>query len=121
MTEVEVAKKILNKLNTIDPTAESYMVGGCVRDMIMGIEPNDVDIATSISIDVIEKHFTCYDIGKNKDFCIVVVKEDGFDFEIANFRKDGEYTDGRHPDSVVIVNSFEEDSSRRDLTINLIV
>lgn len=118
MNEFEVAKEVVKMIESIDSNGTTVIVGGAVRDIIMGKTPNDVDIATSISIDKIETVFNSHDIGKNKDFGIVVINHKGFDFEIANFRTDGEYTDGRRPDSVEIVESFEEDSNRRDFTIN---
>jgi len=100
-----------------DPRA--YIVGGTVRDIIIGEnEPDDIDVATNVSIELLEPHFNSHDIGKNKDFGILVIEKDGFEFEIANFRKDGEYSNGRQPDTVEIVTDYKDDASRRDLTIN---
>jgi tRNA nucleotidyltransferase/poly(A) polymerase len=62
--------------------------------------------------------FKTYDIGKSKDFGIVVVKEGGFSFEVAQFRNDGKYMDGRRPETVKITGSFEDDAGRRDFTVN---
>jgi len=69
-------------------------------------------------LDTIIDKFKTFDIGKNKDFGIAVVKHGGYDFEVANFRKDGTYSDGRRPDSVEIVGDFKDDASRRDFSIN---
>jgi tRNA nucleotidyltransferase (CCA-adding enzyme) len=110
--------KFMNEINKIDPTSQTYIVGGAVRDIIMGYIPNDFDIATNVPCSIIDQKFETFDIGKNKDFGISVVIFEGETREVANFRKDGEYSDGRHPDSVEIVDSFEEDSARRDFTIN---
>jgi len=66
----------------------------------------------------LSKLFKTFDIGKSKDFGIVVVKEGGSNFEVAQFRTDGKYFDGRRPDSVQITGSFEDDAGRRDFTIN---
>lgn len=112
---MEDAKKILKKLNQY---GEAYIVGGAVRDYILGRECDDIDIATNVPIDKIEELFETHDIGKNKDFGVSVIKYNNKIYEIANFRKDGVYTDGRRPDSVEITSSFEEDVLRRDFTIN---
>ena len=109
----EVLKKIKGQLGE-----EALIVGGSVRDIIMGKDPHDVDIATSASPDQIGTIFKTHDIGKSKDFGIVVVRQDGFDFEVAQFRQDGEYTDSRRPDSVQAVKDFKDDASRRDFSIN---
>jgi tRNA nucleotidyltransferase (CCA-adding enzyme) len=97
---------------------KAYVVGGAVRDLVTGAEPHDIDIATNAPIDELEKKFKTYDIGKSKDFGIVVVNQGGFQYEIAQFRKDGEYTDGRRPDSVKICMDFEADAARRDFCFN---
>lgn len=115
---IETAKKFMAEMQKIDPTAQVLMVGGCVRDIIMGKEPNDIDIATNIPVEVIDQHFNSHDIGRNKDFGLTVVVFEGVEFEVANYRTEGTYTDGRHPDEVKIVNTFEEDSKRRDFTFN---
>lgn len=100
--------------------AKAYIVGGAVRDIVTGEkEPDDIDIATNVPIEKIEQIFgKSHDIGANKDFGIVIVSLDGEDFEVANFRADGTYSDGRRPDSVEIVMDFKTDAGRRDFTIN---
>ena len=119
-TGVDILNKIIkigNDIGMDDPKA--FIVGGTIRDIITGDkEPDDIDIATNVSIDELEKYFKTHDIGKNKDFGIIVVNQDGFDFEIANFRSDGEYLDGRRPSSIEIEMSFEKDAERRDFTVN---
>jgi len=102
------------------PKARAYIVGGAVRDIVTGEkEPDDIDIATNVPIDRIEQIFgKSHDIGKNKEFGIVIVTVDGEDFEVANFRSDGTYSDGRRPDSVKIEMDFKTDAGRRDFTIN---
>jgi tRNA nucleotidyltransferase (CCA-adding enzyme) len=117
LPEMKAGVEILHKLEAMG--GKAYIVGGAVRDIVLGAEePNDVDIATNVPMEKIEKIFKTHDIGKNKDFGIVVIRHGGFDFEIAQFRKDGNYTDGRRPDKIEIVMDFEDDASRRDLTIN---
>lgn len=113
-------KASLEILEVLSEQGEAYIVGGAVRDIIMGNEPHDVDISTNVSMDIIESKFRTHDIGKNKDFGIVVINHNGFIFEIAQFRSDGAYSDSRHPDSVQLGVSFEEDTKRRDFTINAI-
>jgi len=98
----------------------SVLVGGCVRDAILGKEPKDWDFATDAHYDVVEEKlknagFKIKEAGKQ--FLVMIVSKDGEDFEIAMFRKDGNYTDGRRPDSVEIGTIFD-DAERRDFTIN---
>lgn len=97
---------------------EAYIVGGAVRDIVLGDEPHDIDIATNIPVKKIESHFRTHDIGASKDFGIVTIKHKNEDFEVAQFRTDGTYSDGRKPDDVKIVMDFKSDAERRDLTIN---
>lgn len=115
--ELAAGVKILQTINKLGYKA--YIVGGSVRDIVLGdLKPHDIDIATNAPIEVLEKKWKTHDIGKSRDFGIVTVKQNGFDFEIAQFRADGTYSDGRRPDTVTITGSFEDDASRRDFTIN---
>lgn len=115
--ELSSAVSVLRKINKAGYKA--YLVGGAVRDIILGnTKFPDIDIATNMPISELEKQFKTYNIGKSKDFGIVVVREGPFNFEISNFRKDGKYKDGRRPESVTITGEFEQDASRRDFTIN---
>jgi len=72
------------------PDARAYIVGGAIRDIITGEkEPDDIDIATNVPMEKIEEIFgKAHDIGKNKEFGIVIVTLDGDDFEVAQFRQD---------------------------------
>jgi putative nucleotidyltransferase with HDIG domain len=95
---------------------EAYWAGGCVRDVLMGIEPKDYDIATSALPAQIEDLFeNTYDIGK--DFGVIIVRENKHHFEIATFRSDSGTGDGRRPDAVLFTHA-EEDAQRRDFTVN---
>jgi len=95
---------------------EAYFAGGCVRDMVMGSEPTDYDIATSARPDQVMELFPrTFDVGAQ--FGVVVVHTPAGDFEVATFRSDAEYSDGRHPDRVAFC-SAREDVLRRDFTIN---
>lgn len=111
--------EVLNKLN--DAGFEAYVVGGSVRDNIIGIDSNDVDITTSATPDEVKEVFGDYrtlDIGNEHGTVPVMV--DGEPVEITTFRHDGEYTDGRRPDEVTFTTSLEDDMMRRDFTINAI-
>ncbi len=97
---------------------QAFIVGGSVRDIIMNREINDIDITTNMPMKVLELIFKTHDIGKSKDFGILNVKFDDFDFEIAQFRTEQNYTNGRHPEDVQFTTSFKNDCNRRDFTIN---
>src|SRR2546426_1132656 len=95
---------------------EAYLVGGCVRDMVMGIEPADYDIATSALPEQITKIFPRTEsIGAQ--FGVVLVIYKGRAFEVATFRSDEAYVDGRRPTGVVFTDA-KQDVLRRDFTIN---
>lgn len=100
----------------------TYLVGGCVRDHLMGKKPHDFDIVTDVHMDKIEEVFSANDWkvdATGKEFLVMNVSRNGHMYEIANFRKDGEYKDGRRPDTVEI-GDVETDSARRDFTVNAI-
>jgi tRNA nucleotidyltransferase/poly(A) polymerase len=105
-------------LAVLSEHGKAYIVGGAVRDIILGNEPHDVDIATNVPMEKIEELFKAHDIGKNKTFGIVVIEHRGYQFEVAQFRSDGEYLDGRRPETIEIVPDFKDDAVRRDFTIN---
>lgn len=95
---------------------ESFFSGGCVRDSILGNEPKDYDIATAaLPEDVLNLFPKSDSIGAH--FGVILVKIDGDCFEIATFRHDGSYSDGRRPDDVTFT-SAANDAVRRDFTIN---
>ena len=95
---------------------QAYLVGGCVRDMVMRIEPADYDIATSARPDEITKIFPRTEaIGAQ--FGVVLVIYHGHPFEVATFRSDEAYVDGRRPTGVVFTDA-KQDVLRRDFTIN---
>jgi len=109
----------VDALQKLEQHGKAYIVGGAVRDIISGDKvPDDIDIATDVDMDKIEQMFKAYDIGKNKQFGIVVIKHMGYDFEIAQFREDGKYFDGRRPASIRVGVDFQTDAGRRDFTIN---
>ena len=96
----------------------AYIVGGCVRDLLMGQRPHDIDIATNMPIDAIKQHYKTIEYGGGERHGTVIVHHNGEDFEITQFRSESTYSDNRRPDEVKFVNSFKEDSLRRDFTIN---
>lgn len=114
--ELQAALEVLQKINSTG--AEALIVGGAVRDIILGKTPHDVDIATNMEISQVADLFKSYDIGSSKDFGIVAVPYKGYTFEVAHYREEFGTTDARHPDQVRDVDSFEQDSARRDITIN---
>lgn len=108
------AKEICQKIQNAG--FEAYIVGGCVRDKLMNIEPKDYDIATNATPTEIRSLFDrTLDVGVAFGIIVVIFKNE--QFEIATFRTDSEYTDGRRPTSVKF-SSIEEDVLRRDFTIN---
>jgi tRNA nucleotidyltransferase (CCA-adding enzyme) len=100
---------------------EAYLVGGCVRDMMLGREPKDWDVATDAKPAEVQKLFpeSVYE----NEFGTVGVKTESEDprlkiIEITTYRIEGEYTDKRHPDEVRFASNIEDDLSRRDFTVN---
>jgi poly(A) polymerase len=94
----------------------AYFAGGCVRDIVRGETPKDFDIATDATPETVQQLFPrTYAVGAH--FGVIIVLENGFQFEVATFRSDEAYIDGRHP-SAVHFSSPEEDAKRRDFTIN---
>ncbi len=96
---------------------EAYAVGGCVRDSILGREPQDWDITTSARPEQVKALFPrCIDTGIQHGTVTVMMGREGF--EVTTYRVDGKYEDGRHPTEVQFTPSLEEDLKRRDFTIN---
>ncbi len=110
----KIAIQIAKSLHKAGFTA--YFAGGCVRDLIMKEKPKDYDIATTATPDDIEKLFSkCVPVGKQFGVMIVVMQKQHF--EVATFRREGAYRDGRHPDHVAFTTP-QEDAKRRDFTVN---
>lgn len=112
----KVAFDILKRIESCG--AKAYIVGGAVRDHLMGIESHDLDIATNLSINEIEKMWPSHDIGQSRDFGIVVIEQDGYTFEAAHFRTETYSDSGRWPSEVKKVSTLKEDVARRDFTVN---
>ena len=109
-----VATKLVRRLRESGFIA--YFAGGCVRDALLRKQPKDIDIATDAEPDDVQKLFA-RTVAVGAKFGVVRVLEGGFEFEVATFRSDGVYLDGRRPVSVTF-SSPEEDAKRRDFTIN---
>lgn len=110
-------REVLGKIK--ENNEEAYLVGGAVRNYLLGLEVNDYDIATSALPEKtmeIFKDYRLIDIGKKFGTIILIYK--GYEIEITSFRTDGTYLDGRRPKEVYFSKSLKEDLSRRDFTIN---
>ncbi|MFZ0304686.1 MAG: CCA tRNA nucleotidyltransferase [Terracidiphilus sp.] len=132
--QAEAALKIVRMLRAAGH--QGYLAGGCVRDLLLGRAPGDYDVATSATPDIVLKMFPrTFAVGAH--FGVVLVADDDAGkepaspelfskdskagrpvTEVATFRSDGAYSDGRHPDAVRYTASPEEDVKRRDFTIN---
>ena len=113
----EGAAELLDTLHRAGYAA--YVVGGCVRDSLLGLTPHDWDLCTSALPQQVMELFgaqRCIPTGLQHG--TVTVKQSGALYEITTFRTEGTYTDGRHPDEVHFVPDVREDLARRDFTIN---
>jgi len=108
------AIKIVRRLRQRGFTA--YLVGGCVRDMVMGLRPKDFDVATDARPEQIQEIFR-KTIPVGARFGVVIVRQRGKNYEVATFRKEHGYSDGRRPDAVAY-GTAREDVRRRDFTVN---
>jgi poly(A) polymerase/tRNA nucleotidyltransferase (CCA-adding enzyme) len=117
----EEVKFIIEKLK--ESGFEAYIVGGCVRDFLRNVEPEDWDIATNAKPEEVQKIFP-RSFYSNKFFTVTVQTESQNpklkEIEITTYRKEAKYTDKRHPDEVKFAKTIKEDLSRRDFTINAI-
>jgi tRNA nucleotidyltransferase/poly(A) polymerase len=115
----EDANSTLHTLITAGHTA--YLAGGCVRDILLGIKPNDYDVCTSASSEEVQKLFP-KTVPVGISFGVVkVLHADNREIDVATFRTDGKYSDNRRPDTVSYTKSAEEDVQRRDFTINALL
>lgn len=126
MSARALAEQICRKLRAAGHQA--YLVGGCVRDILLNREPVDYDVATDATPDQVLKIFPG-SLAVGAQFGVVIVMEKGAEgdrataqqVEVATFRSDVGYSDGRHPDKVIYTKSPEEDVRRRDFTINALL
>jgi tRNA nucleotidyltransferase/poly(A) polymerase len=111
----QAAEQVMRALNGAG--FEAYLVGGCVRDLVLGREPKDYDVTTSARPEQVIPLFE-KTVSTGASFGVVTVVLDGVNTEVATYRSDGNYADGRHPDIVFYSDTAEQDVSRRDFTIN---
>src|SRR5258708_592290 len=115
MTPRELADRICATLR--GSGHQAYLVGGCVRDLLLGRDPSDYDISTDARPERVQELFP-RSLAVGAKFGVILVVEDGAEIEVATFRSDIGYSDGRHPDHVAYTDSAREDVRRRDFTIN---
>ncbi len=119
---MEIPKSVLEISKELEEAGfESYLVGGCVRDFLLDRKPKDWDITTKARPEEVQKLFP--DNIYENQFGTVGVKVENDDptvkiVEVTTFRKEGKYTDKRHPDEITFAKNLEEDLSRRDFTVN---
>ena len=116
--KIQLPKKVNQIIRTLQSHGyEAYAVGGCVRDSILGREPDDWDITTSATPSETKALFSrTFDTGIEHGTITVLLDKDAF--EVTTYRVDGEYEDSRHPKEVTFTRSLREDLLRRDFTIN---
>ncbi len=110
-----LAERVARQLR--DQGDQAYFVGGCVRDMLRGVEPKDYDVATDARPEQVLDLFP-HALAVGAQFGVVMVVEGSHQVEVATFRNDGLYSDGRRPDEVSFSREPREDVQRRDFTIN---
>ncbi len=96
---------------------QALLVGGCVRDVLLGHEPADYDVTTDATPEQVVRLFP-ESVAVGAQFGVILIPRDGLKVEVATFRSDVGYSDGRHPDSVVYSKTPQEDVQRRDFSIN---
>ncbi len=110
--QVQDALKKLNQAGF-----QTYVVGGCVRDLLLEREPDDYDMTTSARPEQVMKIFAGHCIPTGLQHGTVTVREEGMSLEVTTFRSDGKYADHRHPVEVTFSDTLAEDLQRRDFTI----
>ena len=115
---IQLPRKVEDIIEKIQAAGfEAYAVGGCIRDSILGREPDDWDITTSAKPEEVKKLFNrTIDTGIQHGTVTVMLDREGF--EVTTYRIDGKYEDSRHPKDVTFTASLREDLRRRDFTIN---
>lgn len=118
MDSRELANRICRTLR--EKGQQAYLVGGCVRDLLLGRKPDDYDVATDATPDEVQRIFP-RSLAVGAQFGVVVVADDSAQVEVATFRSDLGYSDGRHPDGVQYSQRPQDDVLRRDFTINALL
>lgn len=116
------ARELANRICRIlrEMGHQAYLVGGCVRDLLLGREPADYDVATNATPEQVQRLFP-RSLAVGAQFGVIVVTDDSTHVEVATFRADVGYSDGRHPDRVEYSSRPEDDVRRRDFTINALL
>jgi len=96
---------------------QAFLVGGCVRDLLLGREPADYDVATDATPEQVMGLFPEH-VAVGAQFGVILIPRDELKVEVATFRSDVGYSDGRHPDRVIFSKTAQDDVQRRDFTIN---
>ena len=115
MTARELANSICDVLRR--NRYQALLVGGCVRDLLLGREPADYDVTTDAAPEEVIKLFP-ESVAVGAQFGVMLIRRDGWKVEVAAFRSDVGYSDGRHPDRVVYSKTPEEDVQRRDWIVD---
>jgi len=120
--EIKLPEKVISVMKKfIDAGAEIYVVGGAVRDLILGREVIDWDFATNLTPEEMKKLFPKNSFCENNFGTFSIVLKNGEIFEVTTYRTERGYSDNRHPDTVAWGKTLEEDLQRRDFTINAMV
>ncbi len=116
--ELRVGLVLMKKIIDLFPNGEIYIVGGVPRDLLMGNDIDDVDMATNIPFEDLSKHFELRNISKNDSQPVFTIIYGDYAFDLAKFREDEQKGMGRQNNISTEVDSFETDTKRRDITIN---
>ena len=117
MIKIKIAIEVIKKLK--ENGYDAYIVGGAVRDYLLGINANDIDITTSATPDEVSKIFKTYPSGLK--FGSVTISYKKRKYEVTTFREDFDYLDSRRPSKIKYAKTPEEDAKRRDFTINALM
>lgn len=122
MVNIPIPENIAAVMSALSAAGfESYIVGGCVRDFLLGSAPHDIDITTSATVEEMRAAFVGFHtIDTGVKHGTLTVMSGSEPVEVTTFRIDGKYSDGRHPDSVIFTRNLTEDLARRDFTVNAI-
>ena len=119
MNDIVIPDKVRKIMDTLfENGAEIYVVGGAVRDLLLGREVKDWDFTTNLTPEEMKKLFPKNSFCNNEFGTFSIVGKNGEIFEVTTFRTEKGYSDNRHPDEVKWGKTLEEDLSRRDFTIN---
>lgn len=116
--ELKTAVRLMFDIKSKFPDKEIYIVGGVPRDIIMGNDVDDVDLATNVPFPELEKHYELHNISKNDSQPVYKIEYGGHSLDLAQFREDLPGAVGRNDNTSKLTNNFEADTRRRDLTIN---